>query len=287
MMTGNTLDTSAIAAAYERDGYYFPYDVVSNSEAAELLADLEAGEAQFADDRARLSMLRAYSARLLPSFDKLSRHPRLIAAVSQIIGPNLLVWGSGLFIKEPHSKSYVSWHQDLNYWGLEGEQEVTAWVALTPATVANGCMRFVPGSHRQKIVPHVDSFAKDNLLSRGQEIAVKVDESKAVNVELKPGQASFHHGHIFHGSAPNGTDGRRIGVAIRYIATSMKQVSGERLLATHVSGTDDYHHFDVTPPPAGRLLEEDFDRIRRNIELKRDVVYKGVKPELIKPTLKA
>jgi hypothetical protein len=278
---------STMATAYAKDGCFFPYDVISESEAAKLLADLEAAEAEVAGDRDRLSMLRSFPAQLLPSFASVIRHPRLIEAVSQIIGPDLLLWGSGLFIKEPSSRSYVSWHQDLNYWGLDGEQEVTAWLALTPANLENGCMRFVPGSHAKKVVPHVDSFAQDNLLTRGQEIAVQVDEASAVNVVLRAGQASFHHGHMFHASGPNATNARRIGAALRYIAPSMKQISGDKLLVSHASGKDEYGHFNVAPPPAGRLLEEDFDRVRRNMAVKRGILYEGVKPELVKTVTKA
>jgi hypothetical protein len=269
---------SPLASAYARDGFYFPCDVVSATEAAAILADLEAGEAALADPgrRAELSMLRSYPARLLPSFDRLIRHPRLVAAVSQILGPDLLAWGSGLFIKEPASPSFVSWHQDLTYWGLDEANEVTAWVALSPSTVESGCMRFVPGSHLKRLVPHVDSFATDNLLTRGQEIAVEVDEAAAVDIVLEPGQASLHHGHLFHASGPNRSSVRRVGVAIRYITPSMKQTSGARLLVAHVSGRDDYGHFTVAPPPAGRMLEEDFDRCRRDVELKRGELYKGV-----------
>ncbi len=273
--------TSALAAAYEKDGYYFPYEVTSEAEAAGLLDDLEAAEAEVAGDRARLSMLRSYPSQLLPSFAGLIRHPRLIEAVSQIIGPDLLVWSCGFFIKEPASNSFVSWHQDLNYWGLDGDDEVTAWFALTPATVETGCMRFVSGSHRKRDVPHVDSFAPDNLLTRGQEIAVEVDEASAANVLLRAGQASFHHGHMFHASGPNKTNSRRPGVAIRYVAPSMKQTSGDRLLVSHVSGEDRYGHFERMPPPAGRLLAEDFDHARRNTDMKREILYKGVKSELV------
>ena len=278
---------STIATAYAKDGYVFPYDVISETEAAALLADLEAAEAEVAGDRARLSTLRSYPSQLLPSFAGLIRHPRLIEAVSQIIGPDLLVWSCGFFIKEPGSKSYVSWHQDLNYWGLDGEQEVTAWLALTPSTLENGCMRFVPGSHEKKVVPHVDSFAQDNLLTRGQEIAVEVDEASAVDVVLRAGQVSFHHGHMFHSSGPNATDARRVGVAMRFVAPSMKQISGDKLLVSHVSGKDEYGHFEVMPAPAGRLLEEDFERARRNTAMKRDIFYEGVKPELVKETRRA
>ena len=273
---------SPLADTYLRDGFFCPYDVMDEAEAAGILADLEAGEAELAapDRRAELSMLRSYPARLLPSFDRLIRHPRLLDAVSQILGRDLLVWGSGLFIKEAASASYVSWHQDLTYWGLDEVNEVTAWVALSPATVESGCMRFVPGSHHKRLVPHRDAFGKDNLLTRGQEIAVEVDEASAVDVVLRPGQASLHHGHLFHASGPNRTSLRRIGVAIRYITPSMKQTSGARLLVAHVSGKDDYGHFTVAPPPAGRLLEEDFGRCRRDVELKRGVLYEGVTPGL-------
>jgi hypothetical protein len=271
---------SPLVDTYVRDGFFSPYDVTNPSHAAELLADLEAGEAEVAHDFAQLSLLRSYPARLLPSFDRLIRHPRLIAAVSQILGPDLLVWGSGFFIKEPESPSYVSWHQDLNYWGLDGENEVTAWFALSPSTSESGCMRFVPGSHRKRLVPHVDSFEKDNLLTRGQEIAVQVDEASAVDIVLQPGQASLHHGHLFHASGPNRSRVRRVGAAIRYIATSMKQASGARLLVAHVSGKDEFGHFNVAPPPTGRLLEEDFERCRVDTEIKRGVLYEGVKPGL-------
>ena len=278
---------STLAGAYESNGYYAPYAVISETEAAEILADLQVAETEVAADRKRLSMLRAYPARLLPAFDRLILHPRLIEAMSQLIGPDLLVWGHGLFIKEADSPSYVSWHQDLNYWGLDGEDEVTAWVALTPATVENGCMRFLPGSHRTKAVPHVDTFARDNLLSRGQEITVKVDEAQAVDVVLRAGQASFHHGHLIHASGPNRTPARRVGVAIRYISPAMQQTTGEKLLVAQVNGSDHYGHYNVAPPPLGRLLEEDFERIRRNIEIKQGIIYKGVSAEQVKETPKA
>jgi ectoine hydroxylase-related dioxygenase (phytanoyl-CoA dioxygenase family) len=232
-------------------------------------------------------MLRSFPAQLLPSFAALVRHPRIIEAVSQIIGPDILMWGSGLFIKDPNSRSFVSWHQDLNYWGLDGDREVTAWFALTPSNLENGCMRFVSGSHAMKVVPHVDSFAPDNLLTRGQEIAVEVDEASAVDVVLRAGQVSFHHGHLFHASGPNATSARRVGVAIRYVAPSMKQVSGDKLLVQLVSGKDEYGHFNAVPPPAARLLEEDFERVRRNVEVKRGILYEGVKPELVRQAPKA
>jgi ectoine hydroxylase-related dioxygenase (phytanoyl-CoA dioxygenase family) len=143
-------------------------------------------------------------------------------------------------------------------------------------------MRFVPGSHEHDLVTHVDSFAQDNLLTRGQEIAVKVDEANAVDVVMRAGQASFHHGHMYHASGPNRTSARRVATAIRYVATSMKQKSGDKLLVSHVSGNDRYGHFNVAPPPEGRLLEEDFERVRRDVAIKRSVLYAGVPPDRVK-----
>jgi ectoine hydroxylase-related dioxygenase (phytanoyl-CoA dioxygenase family) len=274
-----SIATAAIAATYERDGFVLPIDVISQAEAAELRADLEAAEAELAGQPDKLTLLRGPTAQLLPSFAQLIRHPRLIAAVSQILGPDLMVWGGQLFIKEAHTPNRVTWHQDLTYWGLDEVEEVTAWVALSAATTESGCMRFVPGSHKHAIVEHVDTFADDNLLTRGQEIAVEVDEAEAVAVELRPGQASLHHGLLFHASEPNASAGRRIGVAIRYITPAMKQRGGQRPIVALVSGEDRFGHFSVTPAPEGRLLEADFERVRRSGQMMREVLFEGADPD--------
>lgn len=267
--------SSAIADAYRRDGFVFPVDVMSESEARAIRADLEDAEAQFKDDPTTLALVRGYPDRLLPSFDALIRHPKLLAVARSLLGPDLMVWSGALFIKEANTQNYVSWHQDLTYWALDDVKEVTAWVALSPATVASGCMRFVPGSHTRQIVPHSDTFAEDNLLTRGQEIAVDVTESDAVDIELNTGQASFHHGHLFHSSGPNTTDDRRIGAAIRFITPDMQQKTGEKSLVAHVSGEDRYGNFTVAPPLSGRLAEAEFELVRADAALKSRLLYQG------------
>lgn len=265
----------SVAEIYARDGFLFPIDAVSSLEAEAARADLEAAEAELADDAKRLAVLRAYPDRVLPSFDRLIRNPQLINFASQVLGPDLMVWSSGLFIKEAQSPKIVSWHQDLTYWGLDDAEETTCWVALSPATVASGCMKFVPGSHTRQLVKHVDTFDENNLLTRGQEIAVEVNEADGVDVVLRTGQASMHHGHLFHASGPNTTADRRIGAAIRYIKPSMKQRSGDRSLVALVAGQDRYGHFTIAEPPKGRLLDEDFERCFRDLEIKRRVLYEG------------
>ena len=275
MALAETMPTD-VATGYERDGFVFPINVLDPKDVTDVRADLEAAEAELADDPERLGLLRAYPARVLPSFDRLIRNDKVIAAASAVLGPDLMVWGSGLFIKEARSPKIVSWHQDLTYWGLDNAEETTCWVALSPATEASGCMKFVPGSHKTQIVPHVDTFDDNNLLTRGQEIAVDVDEADGVAAELMAGQMSMHHGHLFHASGPNETDDRRIGCAIRYIKPSMKQETGDLSLVSHVSGEDLYGHFTVADAPKGRLLEEDFELCRRDAEIKRRVLYDGV-----------
>ncbi len=264
-----------IAQAYDRDGFVFPIDVVSAAEAHEIRADLEAAEAELADDPERLALLGSYPDRLLPSFDNLVRNDTLIAAASQVLGPDLMVWSAQLFIKEANSPKIVSWHQDLTYWGLDKSEETTSWVALSPANEHSGCMKFVPGSHKQPIIAHNDTFDDNNLLTRGQEVMVEVNEEDGVFAALKPGQASMHHGHLIHASGPNTTNDRRIGCAIRYIKPSMRQRTGDKSLVALVSGRDDFGHFTIAEPPRGRLTEADFAQCRRDSAIKRNILYEG------------
>jgi ectoine hydroxylase-related dioxygenase (phytanoyl-CoA dioxygenase family) len=272
-------DNRTIEQCYAEDGFVFPLDVIGADQAAELIVDLEAAEAELADDPERLGLLRAYPDRLLPSFDKLTRHPKLITAVSKILGPDLMVWSAALFIKEANSPKIVSWHQDLTYWGLDDAEEITCWVALSDASIASGAMKFVPGSHTESAVDHIDTFNENNLLSRGQEIAVEVDEKDAVAVVLAPGQSSMHHGHLFHASGPNTTGARRIGSAIRYLKASMKQRDGTKSLVAHVSGEDKWGNFKVALAPKGRLHEDDFELCRQDAEARRRIFYAGAEPK--------
>ena len=262
-----------IARTYERDGFVVPIDVLSQSQAHTLRIDLETAETELAGDPEKLALLKAYPDRLLPSFDALTRNETLIVAASAVLGPDLMVWSAGLFIKEANSPKIVSWHQDLTYWGLDDICETTCWFALSAASEQAGCMKFVPGSHKTKIVPHVDTYAKDNLLSRGQEIAVEVDEKEAVAAALDAGQASMHHGLLFHSSGPNVTDDRRIGSAIRYIKPTMKQQTGDRPLVSLVSGQDHFGHFNIANAPKGRLTDEDFEMCRQDKALKQRLLY--------------
>ena len=170
---------TSVREDYEQDGFCFPIEAMTPDEALGYRRRLEDAEAVFEGDADSLGAVRNHCNLVLDFVDEITRRPSLTELVSELLGPDLLVWGCSFFIKNPDSPEYVSWHQDLTYWGLDGLHEVTAWVAFSPATPDNGCMRFLPGSHRQPIVEHQDTFASENLLSRGQEVAVPVDEVRA------------------------------------------------------------------------------------------------------------
>jgi ectoine hydroxylase-related dioxygenase (phytanoyl-CoA dioxygenase family) len=182
----------------------------------------------------------------------LIRHPRILDAVEDLIGPDILCWGTNFFIKEADDPGFVSWHQDSTYWGLEPADVVSVWFAFSDATVKNGAMKFLPGSHKWEQIAHADTFHEHNLLTRGQEIAIEVDEKAAVDVPVGAGEISLHHVRLVHGSTPNESADRRIALAIRYIPTHVRQVK-MRDAATLVRGRDRHGHFDHEPAPAADL----------------------------------
>src|SRR6185503_18688758 len=231
---GKRLSAAAVEQ-YEREGYYFPVRVLSDDEARHQRERLEHVERDLGGPLRGVYRVKPHL--LFTWLADLVRHPAVLDAVEDVLGPDLLCWNSSFFTKEARSPGFVSWHQDATYWGLSAPDVVTAWVAFTDSTPANGNMRVMPGSHRTALA-HVDTFHPDNLLSRGQEISVEVDESRAVDVELRAGEMSLHHVLMVHGSGANPSDDRRIGFAIRYIPTRLRQTAGDGDSATLVRGAD-------------------------------------------------
>lgn len=231
-------DSRGLAA----DGFVFPIDVLSPTEAGEHRRLLEAAEAEHGPMHYRV---KPYL--LLKAAWDLATHPRLLDAVEEAIGPDILLWDCSYIIKEPRNEAFVSWHQDLTYWGLDLESDddlVSAWVAISPTNQANGALQFVRGSHKQRFV-HEDTYAEGNLLHRGQ--AIKDVSGDIALLELAAGQASLHHGWTVHASGPNGTDDRRVGIVMNYVKPSAKQAVGEYETATLVRGQDHYNNFKAEP----------------------------------------
>src|ERR1700722_15629156 len=233
-------------AAYERDGFLAPVAAMSGAEARALRARLETIEA--GTGGALRGGLRHKAHLLFPFLADMIRHPAILDAIEDLLGPDILCWNTNFFIKEAETPSFVSWHQDSTYWGLSTPDVCTAWVALTPSTIENGAMAGIPKSHTMDQIPHRDTFDRHNLLTRGQEVAVEVDEREAVPLVLRPGEMSLHHVRLVHGSPPTPSPDRRIGFAIRYIPTSIHQLEGTDS-ATLVRGADRFHHFQLEPRP--------------------------------------
>ena len=250
---------------YDREGYLSSIDVLTADEAAAARASFDAHaprlKGRFGDRYKHKTHL------MLRWVDGLVNHPRVLDAVEEILGPNILCWTSNLFVKRAGDPAYVSWHQDARYWNLDPPEVLTAWIALSPSTKASGCLRIIPGSHHAEVPAHVDAFDKDNQLTRGQTLE-EVDEDAAVDLELAPGQMSLHHINLVHGSEPNRSDAPRIGLAIRYTSTRVAPV-GRRESALLVRGEDTHGHFlPETRPTADFSLG---GRLAHNRALRRQV----------------
>jgi ectoine hydroxylase-related dioxygenase (phytanoyl-CoA dioxygenase family) len=185
-------------------------------------------------------------------------HPRVLDAVEDVIGPDILVYGSGLFWKPPRDPAYVSWHQD-GYNSKLSDKFVSAWLALTDSSPDNGCMRVVRGSHHEGIVSHErTSVSPDNIGTGGLEIARHVEESEATDVTLAPGEMSLHHVAIVHGSNPNTSDRPRIGYAVRYVPPSTQQEL-DHIPVILARGCDRFGHFRRVEEPPSLSLQEAID----------------------------
>ena len=245
------LDAQSIEA-FNREGYLAPIRVISDAQAKTCRMKLEDYERSTG---APVSGIYRFKLNLLFKWaDDLIRNEAILDVVEDLLGPNILCWNSNLFLKEAGDSKYVAWHQDSPYQGMSESEGVAAWVALAPSTVENGALQVIPGSHLHGDVLHRETDNRDNMLMRHQEIAVDMDQEKAVHLVLKPGEMSLHHTRIIHSSAPNKSNDRRLGLAIRYIPTHIRQVAGHHDSVALVRGVDEYSHYALEPSP-----QSDFD----------------------------
>jgi ectoine hydroxylase-related dioxygenase (phytanoyl-CoA dioxygenase family) len=260
--------------AFHRDGFVSPVPVLTQEDAGAYRRRFEDYERAHGGWYAlsqgqKIHLLQTWVAELV-------RNDRVLDAVEDVLGPDLMCWGTSLFVKDARDPHYVSWHQDSTYWGLNKPDVVTAWVALSPATRESGCMKMIPGSHTREQIPHRDTLAEHNLLTRGQEIAVEVDESEAAYIELAPGEISLHSVRAVHASDPNHSDDRRIGIAMRYIAPHVRQLHGERDSAMLVRGEDRFGNFVHEKPPRRDMDADALAEHARIMRLRQDILYDGV-----------
>ena len=264
--------TSEQLKQYEEEGYVAPIDVLSKEEANEVKEEIELIEKKWPDELEGLG--RNYIHLISPVFDKVCNNTKILDAVESLIGKNILICGTTLFVKNPNEKGFVSFHQDAKYIGLEPHNWVTAWVAITGANEENGCMRMWSGSHKNDLQYHNQKFDENNLLTRGQTVEnVPMNETKPVI--LKAGQISLHHPKVVHGSGLNKSNDRRIGFVIQsYIGTNVDQVLG-KMYVQQARGEDTfkYHEHVVR---ANELMNQKGIEIRKkaNEELSK-IFYSG------------
>jgi len=222
---------------FERNGFLFPVRVLTAAEAAAFRAWFDATREQMGNvrriDQAHLFFRWAY---------ELATHPAVLDVVEQFLGPDILVHSTRIFCKDPGQPTYVSWHQDGRYSGLQGRQAPSIWIALSESTPQNGCLRVIPGSHLQGPLPHQETFAEHNMLNHGEQITAPLDESTAIDVVLQPGEMSLHHVDMVHGSAPNRSGGKRVGFIITCITPL---VQADRIQPVVLArGRDEVRHYE-------------------------------------------
>ena len=255
---------------YARDGFLSPIPALTRVEAAECRDKLEAFEQAIGGPLTSDATDARYRSRthvLLAWVHRLVRHPAILDAVESLIGPDILVYTSTWFIKEPGSPAIAAWHQDATYFGLRPYVHVTAWLALTDATAENGCMEFLPGSHHRGQLPHQAGVVAASVNRAGQAVVGDVDDTSAVHAPLSAGEFSLHHTLCLHRSQPNRSSGRRIGLAISYVPTDVRHLGVKhKAPAMLVRGSDTFGHFALEPAPAGDLDEPAREAYARSYE---------------------
>ena len=247
--------TAGQIAQYERDGFVCPVDAFSAERARGWRDRLEAFERAEGQKMTRGHNFKPHL--LFPWVDEIVHAPEVLDAVEDLIGPDIRLFHLTVWPKDPGSGAYVSWHQDATYFALDPICHVTAWVALTDAPVESGCMEVVPGSHKLGQLRHAEMQDPENLLSRGQTLAVDVDRSKTAFMSVKAGQFSLHHTHLVHNSRPNRSAHRRVGLGISYIPTYARCTAKNRVSAMLVRGQDKYGHFDEERRPLVEAGQEE------------------------------
>jgi ectoine hydroxylase-related dioxygenase (phytanoyl-CoA dioxygenase family) len=243
--------TAEQAASFHHNSFLYPIPALSPQDIAACLAGLDRLETELGSPVAEADIKwRSHAYAHSPWFNDLVRHPRILDAVEDVIGPNILVWTSTFFIKEPKSETFAAWHQDGAYFGLEPREQVCAWVALTEASEKAGCMEMLSSRGAPRLFQHAPMGLRHSINRAGQTIVAEFDSSNPVAMALKAGEFSLHHEFAVHRSAPNNAAHRRVGIGINYLPTHVRVNGPVRLKAMLVRGEDAYGHWDLIDPPA-------------------------------------
>jgi hypothetical protein len=252
---------------YRRDGFLSPVRVLSSAEAEGCRGELEAMEAAMGGALRGLSRTKFYLRH--PWAYRLATHPQILDAVEDLIGPDILLYQNTIWAKNAGEDSHVSWHQDNTYFGHAPCEVLSVWVALSPSRPDSGSMRFLSGSHRLGQLPVRHEIADGNMLSSGQVTDVDVSRFESVATSLEPGEASIHHAFLIHGSPPNTTKERRLGITFVYHPPSLRQIGLTRTSALLVRGENRHGNFESEQPPLSPDDPETIARHERGASLYR------------------
>ena len=256
---------------YHKEGYVAPIEILTREEALEVRNEIELIENRFPNE---LDNSGRYNVHLIsPKLDEVVHNSNILDSVESIIGKNILVCSTTLFIKNANQNGFVSYHQDAKYIGLEPHNWVTAWIAITDSNETNGCMKMWPGSHAD-LKEHDQKFNQGNLLTRGQTIK-DVPEDQVKPIELKAGQMSLHHPRIIHGSGINKSDDKRIGFVVQsYIGTNVKQVLGKNSVQI-ARGVDEFKYHEVINRTKLLMSDEGMLLRKRENDYLKEIFYNG------------
>lgn len=216
------------AQFFEENGYVSGVPILQGREVERIRRLFDEVEAKEGREKCMIGLRGRHMD--IPFVWEMATNSKILDCIEALMGPNILVLSTHFFCKYPGPDKWVAWHQDVTYWGLEPAYALTAWYAVDDSDTGNGCMRVIPGSHRWGILEHGKADKSGNLLSINQQVRLEaVDESKAVDFCLKAGEISIHHGHLIHGSNPNGSNRRRCGLTIRYVPPHVKPVAESSL----------------------------------------------------------
>ena len=256
--------------AFDRDGFVTPVRATSEQRALYYRQKLEAFEAAYPDQRIKLDQ-KAHM--ICPWVDEMIREPGILDATEDLIGPDILCWGTSLRAKQANGKTFAGWHQDTAYADVKPIVVIVA-LALSPARAENGCIRGIPGSHHGPLLLHKEAFATDSLLSREQYIDTPVDDAAAVDFALDPGEIALFNNAVIHSSKPNFGSDRRILFLLEMVPTTAYQHS-PRESGTLVRGRDNHGNFDVDPRPQTEMGTAELAAWQRAVEIQASVLFRG------------
>jgi len=264
---------------YKNKGYLYPLRLITAEKAQATRKRFEALESKLGGKFSGTHRTKFYLRYRWAL--KLATTPRILDVVEDLIGPNILLYHNTTWFKNPADHGYVTWHQDITYFGHEPANVLSVWIALTPSNQESGCMQVLPGTHKEGPLPlTTPDLSKNNMLPSGQLVQFDTSSVTPVSMPLEPGEASIHHACTIHGSLPNHSNHRRMGITFCYHSPKLKQRGEQQTSALLVRGKDDWGHYKLEEPPETDDHPDAIARHEYAVSL-----YRGKEAELGKKTV--